>query len=476
MPIRATMSGSSRRSASGTDGSSSSCASGASAGGPNALSASCAARRTASSSSRVAIGRHQVHARRLGRGGDGVRGDLGILVGDQRRQIGQLGADVAGQAAEQHRRLDAGAAALRPALAGHRPEQHARRFEVLVAAGPAVERDHAGADREVGELAERVDLGERIDLGVVRQPEQRLGPHLDVGIVQQPLGLGPDRQVGRGPQGGQRPGADGGRLVGQERADGVERRPPPALREGPQHVQDGLGIAGVEGLGQHRRGRSIHRRRGRALDVEPVLVQAVRDRGHVAAAQHQRQADPDGAGDGAAGGEAAQAEAEAGDGDHADGEALRRQAEEQAADAVADAADEHVDGALDAGLHVRRQRQVEQLERRLVDREAQALIEGVGQHHRDEERRHHRQPSSRTGAPPAAAARSTPTPNRRSAGPVARELDDERRDAHAQVEGAEQAGQAIGVTGVALAGDQAELEPGPLGDDGDEEHHQRQRA
>ncbi len=222
--------------------------------------------------------RHQIQARRLGRGGDGVRGDLGILVGDQRRQIGQLRADVAGQAAEQHRRLDAGAAAFRAALAGHRPEQHARRFEVLVAAGPAVERDHAGADREVGEVAEGVDLGQRIDPGVVRQPEQRLGPHLDVGIVQQPLGLGPDRQVGGGPQRGQRPGADGGRLVGQERADGVEGRPPPALREGPQHVEDGLGIAGVEGLGQHRRGRSIHGRRGRALDVEPVLVQAVGDR------------------------------------------------------------------------------------------------------------------------------------------------------------------------------------------------------
>ena len=201
-------------------------------------------------------GRHQIQARRLGGGGDGVRGDLGILVGDQRRQIGQLRADVAGQAAEQHRRLDAGAAPFRAALAGHRPEQHARRFEVLVAAGPAVERDHAGADREVGEVAEGVDLGQRIDLGVVRQPEQRLGPHLDVGIVQQPLGLGPDRQVGGGPQRGQGPGADGGRLVGQERADGVEGRPPPALREGPQDVEDRLGIAGVEGLGQHRRGRS----------------------------------------------------------------------------------------------------------------------------------------------------------------------------------------------------------------------------
>ena len=264
-----------------------------------------------------------------------------------------------------------------------------------------------------------------------------------------------------------------GSLVGQERAHGVEGRPPPALREGPQDVEDRLGIAGVEGLGQHRRGRSIHGRRGRALHVEPVLVQAVRDRDHVAAAQDQRQADPDGAGDGAAGGEAAQAETEARDRDHADREAFRRHAEEQAADAVADAADEHVDGALDAGLHVRRQRQVEQLERRLVDREAQALVEGVGQHHGEEERRRqrqHRPEQERHRQQEDRDPHAEPAQRRPGGG----ELDDERRDAHAEVEGAEQPRQAIGVAGVVLAGDQAELEPGPLGDDGDEEHHQRQ--
>ena len=136
-------------------------------------------------------------------------------------------------------------------------------------------------------------------------------------------------------------------------------------------------------------------------------------------------------------------------------------------------ADEHVDGALDAGLHVRRQRQVEQLERRLVDREAQALVEGVGQHHREEERRRHRQhrpEQERHRQQQDRDPHAEPAQRRPRGG----ELDDERRDAHAEVEGAEQAGQAIGVAGVVFAGDQAELEAGPLGDDGDEEHHQRQ--
>ena len=57
------------------------------------------------------------------------------------------------------------------------PSMHPRRVEVLHAAGPAEERDHAGADREVGEVAERLDPRQRIDAAVIGEEQQRLGPH-----------------------------------------------------------------------------------------------------------------------------------------------------------------------------------------------------------------------------------------------------------------------------------------------------------
>ena len=59
-------------------------------------------------------------------------------------------------------------------------------------------------------------------------------------------------------------------------------------------------------------------------------------------------------------------------------------AEQHRADGVGDAADDDVDRGLDRTALVRRQRQIEQLVSRLVERKAEALIARVGEQHRPE--------------------------------------------------------------------------------------------
>ena len=62
-------------------------------------------------------------------------------------------------------------------------------------------------------------------------------------------------------------------------------------------------------------------------------------------------------------------------------EALGRDAEEHRADGIRDAVDDDVDGVLDRRALRRRERQVQQLVGRLVDREPQPLVEPVGEQH-----------------------------------------------------------------------------------------------
>ena len=64
----------------------------------------------------------------------------------------------------------------------------------------------------------------------------------------------------------------------------------------------------------------------------------------------------------------------------------------------------------------------------------------------------------------------TARPNRRSAGPVTQQLQQEADDAEREVERAEEPRQRVGVAGEPLVGDQAQLERRPLRRDRDEEH------
>ena len=59
----------------------------------------------------------------------------------------------------------------------HRLDQRSRRVQVLRRPGRREERRHAGANREVLEVAELLNLRQRIDVHLARQVEQRLGAH-----------------------------------------------------------------------------------------------------------------------------------------------------------------------------------------------------------------------------------------------------------------------------------------------------------
>ena len=63
-------------------------------------------------------------------------------------------------------------------------------------------------------------------------------------------------------------------------------------------------------------------------------------------------------------------------------EALRREPEQHRSEAVGDAVDDDVDRVLERDALSRGDRQIQQLVARLVDREAEALIERIRQEHR----------------------------------------------------------------------------------------------
>ena len=68
-----------------------------------------------------------------------------------------------------------------PFTAYHRLEQRARGVEILRRSWRGEKRRHAGADREVFEVAKLLDLGQRIDAHLPRQVEERLGANAEVG-------------------------------------------------------------------------------------------------------------------------------------------------------------------------------------------------------------------------------------------------------------------------------------------------------
>ena len=90
--------------------------------------------------------------------------------------------EVVRQQLEQPRRLEP-----RPRLlvVQHPIEQQAGGVDVGVRARLRQEAHHRGADREVGELAQRLDAVQRVDARVVRDVEQRLRADGQLGVVEE---------------------------------------------------------------------------------------------------------------------------------------------------------------------------------------------------------------------------------------------------------------------------------------------------
>ena len=91
---------------------------------------------------------------------------------------------------------------------------------------------------------------------------------------------------------------------------------------------------------------------------------------------------------------------------------------------------------------LRRQRQIEQLVGRLVHREAEALVEGVGEQDRPERREQQDERAARARASAAGAGSSPPRRTAAAPGPAQQQLQREADDAQREVERAEERGSA----------------------------------
>ena len=142
-------------------------------------------------------------------------------------------------------------------------------------------------------------------------------------------------------------------------------------------------------------------------------MDALVDRPDVLAAQPPGDANPQRDEEHVDRGRAAQAQPEAGN----QREPLRRDAEQQRPATIRDAVDDDVDGVLERDALAGRNRQIEQLVARLVHREPEPLIEGVGEEHGPQAGT-----SKMNAVPnPSESGRMrtvTAMPKRRSAGPV----------------------------------------------------------
>ena len=323
-----------------------------------------------------------------------------------------------------------------------------------------------GANREILEVAELLDLRQRIDVHLARQVEERLGPHAEVGILEHLDRRRADLAIAGRAEQRQRPPPDVGLGMQQQRA---QRRLPAARLlhlEQSERVADLRRVAARQLRAQRLGRRLFDRGRGRALGVEAMAMDALVDRPDVLGPQAPRHADPDRDEHQVDRRRAAQPEAEPGN--QAE-EALGREPEEHRAAAVGDAVADDVDRVLERDALRRRDRQIEQLVARLVDREAEALIEGVRQEHRPERRE---QPDERRAE--AERERQDEDGDRDAEAAQRRagdeQLQEEADRAEREVERAEEPRQRVGVAGEPLVGDEAQLKRRPLRRDGDEEH------
>ena len=232
-------------------------------------------------------------------------------------------------------------------------------------AGPGAERNAAAPalNREVLEIAELLDLAQGVDAGLAGQIQQRLGADADIRVAQHGRHALGDLVVAAGAQGGQRTAADVGIGMRQQRP---QRRMPLARLlpfDEVERVADLGQIGGRKLRREHVRRGAFGHRRGAALGVETMAVNAVLDRADILRAQPPRQRQPDRDGHEVDRRRAAQIEMQAGQHE----EALRQQPEHHRADGVGDAIDDDVDGVLDRGAIAGRNRQIEQLVGRLVD-------------------------------------------------------------------------------------------------------------
>ena len=113
--------------------------------------------------------------------------DLIVLVANQRGE--QIEKRV-GHERDQARRLRAFARAIRTRRAHHGLEERPGRVEVLRGPGRGQKRRHPGADREILEIAQLLDLRQRIDVHLPRQIEERLGANPEVGVLEHLDGAG----------------------------------------------------------------------------------------------------------------------------------------------------------------------------------------------------------------------------------------------------------------------------------------------
>ena len=117
-----------------------------------------------------------------GRRSDGLPRDLLVSVADERReQIGER----AGHEGHQARRFRPLSRAVGSRHADHGLEEPSRGIQVLRRTRRRQKRSHPGADREVLEVAELLNLRERIDAHLARQVQERFRPNAEVGILEQ---------------------------------------------------------------------------------------------------------------------------------------------------------------------------------------------------------------------------------------------------------------------------------------------------
>ena len=134
--------------------------------------------------------------------------------------VAQLAVEGVGQDRQQPRRFEPRPPAVVALLFDHLRQQQLRGVEVLRPARARQERDDRGLDREVLEVAERLDPLERVHRIEFGQVQQRLGSDAKVRILHQRLDLVLDRRIAGARQQPHRLLADRGILVTQQAADG----------------------------------------------------------------------------------------------------------------------------------------------------------------------------------------------------------------------------------------------------------------
>jgi hypothetical protein len=400
--------------------------------------------------------------RHVRRGADGLAGDRRVGIREQRPEEV---VERRRHPREQSRGLLALAHGIRTTRGDHRLEQRARGLGVV---RRGEERGDPRADREIGEVAELLDHLERIGAFLARDVQQRLGADADVRVAEKAAGGSRDLWIAAPPEHPEHPAPHLRRGMG---AEGQQRRlelPERLARDEVECREDLLRVTGRQPQAHDAGRQRVARGRRVALVVEAVAVDRVLDGAHVFDAQPPDEQRPRGDQHQVGGGRAAHAEPEPAQHE----ETLRRKAQEDGARRVREAVDDDVDRRLDDAALGLRDRQVQQLVRRLVHREAEPLVEAGREQHRPE---HGHQDDQQAAGPERDGQQEdchgdAEAPERRTG---QRKLEHERQHADHEVVRPEERRECVGVVPITFVGHEAELKSDPLRDDRDDEDERR---